>query len=294
MKRRLAYVSIALLITALAPPGSAQAAGMFAPTDSATIDKATATALKEPIDALTKDVERMHPVAMFFLAKRLNDAGRNDEALFWFYEGQLRWRSHIRKNKDVMEQAVFDRLFSDIGPDINRYGGRHIPIWLKTIDDALAWDAQHPDDFTPAGPEKDVTRKGLVDLKSMIVNRRDEFEKKNAEEDRQAVPASADDPYPGDGGAMFGTPQEMVGAYDPSLFKNFKPGATTKSDVVKALGKPEMWFSETDGTSTLSYPYHRSAAGLQMLGMSQRVSVSFKFDAKKILTDIKLPQDKTP
>ena len=186
---------------------------------------------------------------------------------------------------------MFERLFSDIGPDINHFAARHIPLWLKTIDDVLAWDAQHPDDFTPAGKQKDTSRAGLVDLRDTIVARRAELEQKAADEDRLAGTPSADDPYPGSGGALFGTPQEMVPPYDPHLFDRFKVGVTTKRDVVKALGKPELWFTEPDGTSTLSYPYHQSSGGLSMLGMSKRVSVGLKFDAHKVLTGIDLPSD---
>lgn len=173
--------------------------------------------------------------------------------------------------------------------------GHHIPLWLKTIDNVLAWDAAHPDDFTPPGTPKDVTRKNFLVLKENITSKQEELERKAAEQDREAGLAGSDDPYSGDGGAMFGTPQEMVSAYDPHVFDKFKIGVTTKSEVVKSLGKPEMWFTDADGTSTLNYPYfERGDVGLAVLGMAHRVSIGFKFDARKTLTAIQLPTNKAP
>ena len=77
---------------------------------------------------------------------------------------------------------------------------------------------------------------------------------------------------------MFGTPPDMVPAYDASKFAAFRIGVTTKSDVVQALGRPELWFTDTDGNSTLSYPFHMSDAGTAILGMTRRVSASFTFE----------------
>lgn len=269
----------------------AQAAGFFAPADSATIDAATERALHEPLDDLTRDVEHMHPVAMFFLAKRLTDAGKMDDALFWFYEGQLRWRAHLAKNKDAFEADVFERLFSDVGPDINRYAGQHIELWLATIDKVLAWDSAHPDELTPAGAEKDQARNGLEGFRSYIVANADEIRQHAAEEARQAALVTPDDPYPGEGGAMFGTPQEMVPPYDPAKFAAFKIGVTTKAEVARVMGKPEMWSTDKDGSSAMSYPHRKAVAGGPILGMSQRVAVTFHFDAKHVLTAIDLPNN---
>ena len=141
------------------PALSQTAAGLFAPRDNATITAATDKAIHEPLDVLTQDVEHLHPVAMLFLAKRLSDAGRGDDAVFWFYEGQLRWKAHLALDKDQMEEAMFERLFSDIGPDINKHAFRDLPMLQKTVDAVLDWDASHPDAFTPPGQEKDDTRK---------------------------------------------------------------------------------------------------------------------------------------
>lgn len=292
MRMAVALAALCLSAASVLSVPQAGAASLFAPADSATIEAATAKALKEPLDDLTKDVEHLHPVAMMFLARRLFDAGRQDEAVFWFYEGQLRWRAHLSVNKDRLEIAMFERLHADIGPDINQYAFRDPDKLLATIGKVLDWDASHADDLTPNGPDKDAVRKGLADLKSYIVAHRSEIDKTNAERAANAPPG--DDPYSGSGGALFGTPQEMIANYDPSAFAAFKPGVTTRNDVVKALGKPEWWETEKDGSSAFGYSYNKPDPATAAMGLVPRVTVSFRFDAKKILTAISLPTGKAP
>jgi len=268
-------------------------AGLFSPADSKTISTATKQALNDPIDELTTEVEHLHPVAMFFLAKRLSDSNRMAEATFWFYEGQLRWRAHLKTNHDVMEQSMFDRQLDDIGPDINTYAFSDVSAMLNMIDAVLDWDAKHPDDFTPAGTEKDAVRDGLVNFKTYIVEHQDEINKKNEERKHEAT-ATSNDPYAGNGGALFGTPSEMVKPYDAKQFDRFKVGVTKKAEVVRALGKPEWWSTDKDGVCTLGYPYYLTGPGMQLLGMAQSVSVTFTFDKNKVLTKIGLPKQSPP
>jgi hypothetical protein len=295
--RHAALLCALCLALAIACP-AANGASPFGPTS---VDMVAAKAAKEPLGDLLKDVEHQHPAAMFILAKRLFDGGRRDEAVFWFYEGQLRWRALIRSTNPGGqpifngEQDHFDVLFSDVGPDINQYAFGDIPALRKTIDSVLNWDAAHPDDMTPSGQAKDDSRDGLKKLKDYLLAHQDEIAKKRTEDARIAsANSSPDDPYSGSGGALMGTPAAMMTAYDPKYFAAFRIGRTTKSEVVQALGKPELWYTDADGSTHLSYGYHMSTQVSAMLGMVQRVSVSFKFDAKRILVEINLPKGETP
>ena len=271
---------------------SANAASLFAATP---IDSATAKAAREPLDGLVKEVEHQHPAAMFILAKRLFDAGRRDEAVFWFYEGQLRWHALIRNSnpggQPVFngEQDHFDVLFSDVGPDINHDAFGDIPALRNTIDRVLDWDASHPDDFTPKGPVKDGARDGLKKFKDYLLAHQDEITKTRAENERTAN-ASADDPYSGSGGAIMGTPAAMLDCLRFKNFASFRVGTTTKSEVVQALGKPEAWDTDTDGTTHIYYGDKMSTPAAAILGMVQRVGVGLTFDLKRILTKIDLPK----
>jgi hypothetical protein len=276
----------------------ASASGLFG--GSPQIDQASAQATNEPIAQLTHDVEHMHPVAMYVLAKRQFDAGNLDEATFWYYEGKLRWLAYIHNNPSLQgptgEADRFSVFDNDISPDIDWCVTENIPNYVSIIGRVLDWDAAHADDFTPNdSAAKQKTRDGLKDLLAETQSKSEEI-KKAHDEKRRSCPLTDikghSDPYSGSGGAMFGKPDEMVSAYDPKRFDAFQVGSTTKSQVVESLGPPELWFTEDDGSTTLSYSYHKPM--LPGLGMLQRAVVSFKFDGRKILTTVDLPKDKAP
>jgi hypothetical protein len=272
------------LVIALTLSGPAFA-DMF---DGPEITQAASAAANTPLDALTHDVEHLHPIAMMLLAHRLFDADRRDEAVFWFYESQLRWKAHLAQNHSDTEGERFSVLFDRVGPDINVYAFSKPDDLLVTIDKVLDWDARHPDPFTTDAKAKETTRHGLAEFKTYIIAHRAEIDAKNAERARAAA-ANGGDPYAGDGGAMFGAPGELVPPYNPNAFAAFHVGVTTKADVVRALGKPEMWSTDKDATSALYYSYLRDL-GVPSMHMAQRLTVTFRFDAKKVLVGIDLPK----
>lgn len=77
-------------------PVSAQIFG-----DNRQIEAVATKANREPLDDLVRDVEHMHPVAMFVLAKRMFDQRRGDDATFWLYEGELRWKARLAANSNL-------------------------------------------------------------------------------------------------------------------------------------------------------------------------------------------------
>jgi len=44
------------------------------------------------IEQLRSTIENQHPSGFYILAAKLFAAGKKDEAVFWFYAGQLRYR----------------------------------------------------------------------------------------------------------------------------------------------------------------------------------------------------------
>jgi hypothetical protein len=264
------------------------------------VDQIAAKAANEPIEQLTHDVEHMHPVAMFVLAKRQFDAGNLNEAVFWYYEGKLRWLAYLRSDparqgpfSEADRFGVFDH---DISPDIDWCATEDVPNYIRIVNSVIDWDAAHPDDFTPNGSAtKEAAREGLKRLVASTALQAPEIKKVHDEKRRQCPLNGAKDPndrYTGNGGALFGTPPEMVSTYDPKRFETFRVGSTKKNEVYNALGAPEMWFTEGSGASGLSYSYHKAA--LPGSGLSERVVVTFKFDNKKVLTAIELPKEKAP
>jgi hypothetical protein len=90
------------------------------------------------IEQLRSGIENRHPSCFYILAGKLFAAGKRDEAVFWFYAGQLRYRLYLLVNKDKLEPsgdpAVFASLSEEIGRPLNEYAFGDIPQLAKTID----------------------------------------------------------------------------------------------------------------------------------------------------------------
>jgi hypothetical protein len=123
-------------------------------------------------------IETKHPAAYFVLATKLFEQGKRDDAVFWFYAGQLRYRAYLVANPKLDpsgDPALFVSLFSTAGPTINGYAFGDVPQLVKTIDRVLEWDAKHPDPLTPKSAQRDEVRAGLTRLKEQVVLQREEI-----------------------------------------------------------------------------------------------------------------------
>lgn len=92
-----------------------------------------------------------HPSAYYGYAARLFREGKKDEAVFWFYVGQLRYRFHLKANPALEpsgDPALFASLGATVGQTINEYAGGDVKEWVKAIDRALKWDEENANDFT--------------------------------------------------------------------------------------------------------------------------------------------------
>jgi hypothetical protein len=135
-------------------------------------------------------IETKHPVAFFVLAGKKFEEGKREEATFWFYAGQIRYRAYLLSRPQLDpsgEPALFSSLMQQIGLPINEYAFGDIPQLAKTIDRVLDWDVKNPDSLTPKSPKRDEVRTGLVQLKNQILSERDYIRaqrKKNGFENR--------------------------------------------------------------------------------------------------------------
>ena len=129
-----------------------------------------------PAPARSSDAaaERQHPAEHMKRAAALFRAGDRDRAVFWFYLGQLRYRTHLSARKGQLDPsgdpALFSSLLQAVGGPINRYAFGDIPALARTIDEVLAWDDAHPDGFTP----KDRYAAERADIRQGLVAMRDE------------------------------------------------------------------------------------------------------------------------
>ncbi len=124
---------------------------------------------------LKQGIEGRHPAEYYKLAAKLfEDASAKQEAVFWFYVGQLRYRYYLAANPDLKpdgDPALFASLSEVIGRPINEFAGGKPDLWIGEINHALQWDASHENRFTPKSkaPEKyQQIRAGLVAMRDQL------------------------------------------------------------------------------------------------------------------------------
>ena len=136
------------------------------------------------IDQLKNGIENQHPSAFYILALKLFTAGQKDDAVFWFYAGQLRYRVYLLVNNDKLDPsgdpALFASLSEEVGRSINEYAFGDIPQLAKTIDAVIAWDQSHANALTPRGKYKsqyDQIVAGLTQMRDQVLKQADSIRK---------------------------------------------------------------------------------------------------------------------
>ena len=139
------------------------------------------------IEQLKSGIENQHPLYFYILAEKLFAAGKKDEAVFWYYADQLRYRVYLLVNKDELEPsgdpAAFAALSEEIGRPINEYAFGDIPQLAKTIDAVLAWDQSHSNALTPHKKYRsqyDQVIAGLTHMRDEVLRKADSIRKTRA------------------------------------------------------------------------------------------------------------------
>jgi hypothetical protein len=139
------------------------------------------------IEQLRNGIENRHPYYLYILAGKLFAAGKKDEAVFWFYAGQLRYRVYLQVNKNKLDPsgdpALFASLSEDLGRPLNEYAFGDIPQLAKTIDAVLAWDQSHSNALTPREKyrsEYEQITTGLTHMRDEVVRKADSIRKTRA------------------------------------------------------------------------------------------------------------------
>ncbi len=165
------------LLGLMAMPAFAQSADMKSPEEMKDM---------EP-DALRDGIENRHPSAYYILAAKQFNAGERDDAVFWFYTGQLRYRTLLGCKPDLapdQDPALFASLNETVGRPLNGYAFGDVDELSSTIEDVLEWDAAHANGYVAkAECEQVITaeRAGLDELREMIVAKADEIRKQREE-----------------------------------------------------------------------------------------------------------------
>lgn len=119
-----------------------------------------------------------HPAEDYARAAALFRAGERNDAVYWFYRGQLRFRVHLNAHADLPadgDPALFASLNEAVGRPINEYAFGDIPALAATLGRVLAWHAGSDDPFTPKARYPGAhgrVRLGLEDLRVRIVAER--------------------------------------------------------------------------------------------------------------------------
>ena len=132
------------------------------------------------IEQLKDGIENKHPAQFYILAEKLFAAGKKDEAVFWYYAGQLRYRVYLLVNKDKLDPsgdpALFASLSEEVGRPINEYAFGDIPQLAKTIAAVITWDQAHGNALTPREKYRsdyDQVVTGLIQIRDQVVRQAD-------------------------------------------------------------------------------------------------------------------------
>jgi hypothetical protein len=132
----------------------------------------------------TKEVERSlpdsHPSVIFAYSMRLFKAGKQDNAVVWYYVGQIRYRFHLMANPDLPKDgdpALLASVNSSLGTAISDWAGGTPRTWANSINRALTWDATQPNTFTP----KEAHSAELEQVRKSVQEQRDHILKTEAE-----------------------------------------------------------------------------------------------------------------
>ena len=115
----------------------------------------------------------LQPSELMLKALPLLQAGKGNEATFWLYAGQLRYRSYLAAHPDLDptgDPALFSSLFDMIGRPVNEFAFGDIAQLARTMDAVLEWDQRYRDPSLPTATHE-ATRRGLASLRDDIVAR---------------------------------------------------------------------------------------------------------------------------
>lgn len=111
-----------------------------------------------------------HPSNYITLAAAQFEEGNKQQAVKWYYVGQIRYRAYLKANPGLSpwdDPALFSSLTRTVGTPLNEYIGGDIDQWIQTIDEAIKWHNDHPDHFLDKESHRDIYAAVLADLEEL-------------------------------------------------------------------------------------------------------------------------------
>ena len=129
-----------------------------------------------------------HPSAYFHYAERLYAEGEREEAITWMYVGRIRYLLHLHSNPVEADEDTgeFRKLTAAVLYPAMEWASDDIDMLIARLDEALAWDAEHPNGYTPRDSFKaqwEHARADVQRLRDELHARRDDF--RDARESRE-------------------------------------------------------------------------------------------------------------
>ncbi len=108
------------------------------------LQTARGKSLEKSISDITNSPENYTPPVFYFLSSILFSEKKKDDAMFWFYAGQLRGRIDANICADISVAGAIGALNDKFGTPINRYAFKDIPKLTNTVEKVLAWEEKTP------------------------------------------------------------------------------------------------------------------------------------------------------
>jgi hypothetical protein len=104
---------------------------------------------KKVIAQVITNPQSFQPPVFYQLSAKLFQQGRRDEAMYWFYFGQLRARSDANKALDPSAAAGVDLMNETFGYPINSHAFMDIEKLKHTVEKVVSDDERLPREYDP-------------------------------------------------------------------------------------------------------------------------------------------------
>ena len=124
-----------------------------------------------------------HPAGYYQHAIKLFNSGRKNDAVFVFYLGQLRYRTHLAARPELpvdQDRALFASLSESVGRPINEYAFGDLPQLDRTLKAVFAYDTANQDRFTlreTFSVASRQQREGMETMRRNILSNADDMRK---------------------------------------------------------------------------------------------------------------------
>ena len=102
---------------------------------------------KSAVDSILIDPESFNPSVLYVLSNVLFSQGKKDEAMFWFYTGQLRARNDANLCLDKTAGQAVSFLNNTFGLEINKYAFQDIEKLKTTVQKVVEYVRDHNETY---------------------------------------------------------------------------------------------------------------------------------------------------